>query len=235
MALDLYVGPVSRYLSGDWKNLGQQAAEAHGIEYRVVGAGARGGGGLFGRWRRDKAYARWRQGVEEALRRAGVRGELWDDGAGRPYLTDRPGWEGLASLQGKLACLLYPDAPEPTGALRLDGLAEDPRYERAMLESRSGAALMSVTVWLPGEFEGKVTFPGLGGEPSGAASVGALNAALDEMCALWGKDRAALWDLATDQPAEDDDFDAAALHGLAVFSRLAAEAARQNLPMLLDF
>jgi hypothetical protein len=31
MALDLYVGPVSRYIVGDWKNVGQQMAEAQGI------------------------------------------------------------------------------------------------------------------------------------------------------------------------------------------------------------
>lgn len=234
MALDLYVGPVSRYVVGDWQNVGQQMAEANGLKHQAVGPGARRPAGFFGRRRAENAYAAWREKMRKFMLAQGEPTPLWDDSATLDYATDRPGWEGLLGLVLKYATLLHPQYPPPSGPMG----EIDIEVENAYLDtlSRPGLihALADVPVWLPGRFDTIYAMPLVDGPALNTASLGALSATLDQVCELWGKERALMATLQTDQPGSKASLDEAALHGLAVLCRLTDEATRRNLPMIVD-
>lgn len=234
MAFDIYVGPISRYSANDWKNLGQLAAEAHGIAYQIVRPNEGALGGLFAKRRARKAYERWLDGLRADLGKAGFRAS-WNDAPNLPYFTERPGWEGYASLLGKYAHLLLPGHPEPAHAIRVDQLAEYPVFNQALELPQSFGVLAQCTMWVPGNFPGVMTTQSLSGQSIGIASVDALNQVIEEVCHLWGKERAFFEENAIDQPLEETPFEEAAAYGLATFSRMAREAQKNGLPMMLDF
>jgi hypothetical protein len=234
MAFDIYVGPVSRYSANDWKNLGQLAAEAHGLAYEIVRPSQGVLGGLFEKRRAAKAYERWLGVLRADLEKAGVRAS-WNDARELPYFTERPGWEGYTSLLCKYAHLLFPGHSEPVTAVGLNELAGDPVFNQAIVSSESCIVLGECLMWIPGSFDAVVPTQSLSGKPIRVGSVDALNRALDDVCRLWGKDRDSFTDMAIDQPAEDAPFEEAATYGLATFSRMASEAKKNGLPMILDF
>ncbi|MGV3613804.1 MAG: hypothetical protein ACO1SV_00595 [Fimbriimonas sp.] len=234
MAFDIYVGPVSRYSANDWKSLGQLAAEAHGIAYQVVRPNQGVFSGLFAKRRAAKAYERWHGVLRSDLEKAGTRA-TWNDAPELPYFTERPGWEGYASLLGKYAHLLSPGHPEPVTAIRLDALAEAPAYDLALESSESFRVLAECMMWIPGSFPAVISTQSLSGETVGVGSIDALERALDDVCRLWGKDRDSFANTGFEQPGEDSPFEEAATYGLATFSRMAREAKKNGLPMILDF
>lgn len=235
MAFDIYVGPVSRYAANDWKNLGQIAAEAHGISYQVVRPSQGIVGGLFAKQRAAKAYRRWFDLLRADLDRAGIRASSWNDAPELPYFTERPGWEGYASLLGKFAHLRFPGHPEPVNAIGINQLAEAPVFNQAIGTSESLIVLGECRMWIPGNFPGVVSTQWLSGQAIGVGSLDALDRVLDDVCRLWGQDRDFIDGSAFDQPGEDSPFEEAAIYGLATFSRMVREAKKHELPMILDF
>lgn len=234
MAFDIYVGPVSRYSANDWKNLGQLAAEAHGIAYQVVRPKPGVLDGLFAKRRAAKAYERWFDDLRTDLGKAGVRAS-WNDAPTLPYCTERPGWEGYASLLAKYAHLLVPGHPEPVNALGINQLAGTPVFNQAIGASAPLILLGECRMWVPGNFTGVISTRWLNGQSIVVGSVDALDGVLDDICRLWGQDRDFIDGSAFDQPGEDSPFEEAATYGLATFSRMAREAKKHGLPMILDF
>jgi hypothetical protein len=199
-----------------------------------VGPGTRKAPGFFGRRRADKAYAAWREQMAKVFGSQGDHAPLWDDGPALDYVTDRPGWEGLAGLLLKYASLLHPEHPlpeVPVGSLVYD---QEPVFLAAMAKPCSFMGLAAPLAWFPSPFGGIFFAPLVDGPASPCSTLSVLDASLDECCALWGKDRAEMARLETAQPSKDAPIDDAALHGLAVFCRLADEATRRNLPMIVD-
>ena len=88
VGLDLYAGPVSRYVAGDWKTIIQQAGEASGNRVVIV--------------RRDPAerpvtaadVATWRAGLIASMGLA----EEWQENPGDDYYTDKPDWYGYGAV-----------------------------------------------------------------------------------------------------------------------------------------
>src|ERR1700722_14740626 len=97
MAFDIYVGPASRYQSGDWKNIAQQMAEAQGIRYVKTGPKK----GLLTRHFKPKpqnVYETWRGQIRAAAAASGFPEPVWDDSPNQDFVTDRPGWEGFVAF-----------------------------------------------------------------------------------------------------------------------------------------
>ncbi len=237
MALDLYVGPLSRYHAGDWKTVGERMAEAQGLTYQVVGPD----GPLEEEEDSvpieeiEEAVEQWQQHLREVLIKAGEKGDLWVDKAEADYATDRPGWPGWTALILKYAHLLHPQFPEPAQVPLNDPLESDPAFVAASETPGLFQVLSICELWIPGGFS--FLFPGatLTGKKAMISSLGLMRTALDELCRLWGKDRTVLLTTTTDQPDSGTHFDEAALHGLVLFTRLTAAAEARGLPMILDY
>ena len=106
MGLDLYAGPVSRYLAGDWSTIVQQAGDAAGTPVMVLRADS---GGQIDFSQLDaltqpqpkidvarvvQDVARWRS---EIIRSLGLN-EEWNEDVNGEFYTDKPGWEGYGAV-----------------------------------------------------------------------------------------------------------------------------------------
>jgi hypothetical protein len=146
VGLDIYAGPVSRYASGGWSTIIEQAGAAAGMPVITVRPGesmedlmrralAEGGDAPIREIRmtdvkpRTQPIAEWKAGVLLSL---GLN-EEWDDRPDGEYYTDKPGWEGYGAV---VLLAAYDEHPE---------LAPGAKVKR-LLGSRAVAAVA------PGDF-----------------------------------------------------------------------------------
>ena len=97
MALDVYVGSLTRYYAGDWESVGDRTAREAGKQSGSArrapvgdaeGPRAHPGGGA--RLARDARPSRSAPHLAEPLD--------WSEDAEAPWFTGRPGWDGFGSL-----------------------------------------------------------------------------------------------------------------------------------------
>jgi hypothetical protein len=92
MALDVYVGSLTRYYTGDWENVADRTARARGSPQPT------------GRQRDVEtvrpAVLAWRDTLATSLGSNVVMGLGldWDEASEAPHFTGRPGWDGFGSL-----------------------------------------------------------------------------------------------------------------------------------------
>ena len=93
MGLDIYAGPVTRYVAGDWTTIVQQAGAASGVPIQVIRAGgptdAIRDPAIIGQVVRD-----WQVGLVRSLGADTV----WEDDPTTPWLTDKPDWDGYGAV-----------------------------------------------------------------------------------------------------------------------------------------
>lgn len=93
MGLDLYAGPVSRYVAGDWKTIIQQAGEAAGTPVIVMRQNEPSDR-VTDTNEVASTVASWRLAL---LRSLGLN-EEWDEEASGDYYTDKPDWDGYGAV-----------------------------------------------------------------------------------------------------------------------------------------
>src|SRR5262245_32541171 len=110
MGLDVYVGSLTRYYTGDWETIVQQWGRQNGVPVTVVRAGQSPGGGgsvwerLFKRnapspaEKTRIAVIGWRGQIARVLGREAALSFDWDESAASPYFTDKPDWAGFGAL-----------------------------------------------------------------------------------------------------------------------------------------
>ncbi len=229
MALDVYVGSLTRYYMGDWES-------------------ARGGRGRDPSPRRRIGHAQDSERVREQVLEwrdtlvASLAGTLdldldWDESEEASYFAGRLGWDGFGSLVLWAAYAEHPSLRRP--ASLPEEWDDDPALVRSNasgFRSRYSHLVRNVELWLPVPFD--VTFEGedvderrivMGSAATLGRQLADLNAATwkvkaDEIAA-WGRR----------PPAQEASLEAQARYAFAVLSDLAAKAVESGLPMKLDF
>jgi hypothetical protein len=227
MALDVFVGSLTRYYTGDWRNVAERSA------------GRRGAASPIGR-ARDAESVRptvlaWRETLAASLASNVIMGLDWDESAGTPYFTGRPGWDGFGSL---VLWAAYAESPALRRPESLpEGWDDDPALRRSNAQgSRYSHLVRHVELWLPSAFD--FTFEGedvdrrrivMGSAPALARQLGDLNAA------TWkaGASQIARW--ARRPPLDDAALEAKARHAFAVLLGLVQRSVDHRLPMKLDY
>ena len=99
MALDLYVGTLTRYYTGQWENVVQKTAREQGLEYRMVTPTRDSRDTVADPAETEIAIQHWQQNVSNALKQSdGGGGAAWQEGMSPPYFTDRIGWDPFFAL-----------------------------------------------------------------------------------------------------------------------------------------
>jgi hypothetical protein len=233
MALDVYVGSLTRYYASGWENPGEKAARMRGASSSPRSARQTDDAKSL-----DRVRARvlaWREALAKSLgNRLG--GPLeWDETEAAPWFTDRPGWDGFGSL-----VLWAAYAEHPT--LRLpETLPEEWDHDVALMRStaegfrsRYSHLVRNVEMWLPVAFE--ITFEGedVEGRRVVMGSVMTLRRQLADLnVATWNASTAdvAGW---RGMPAEEGSVERRARFAFAVLTELARRAQSARLPMKLD-
>jgi hypothetical protein len=233
MALDVYVGSLTRYYAGDWEGIAQ-------------GTGRRPRGGRPTQTRRGDpsrdreriraAVLAWRDSLGLALQPHLGAPLDWPEATDAPWFSGRPGWDGFGSL---VLWAAYAEQPAlrrpPTLPEEWDDDAALVRSNAEGFRSRYSHLVRNVELWLPASFD--FTFEGedvdgrriiVGSAPTLGRQLGELNATTWKMNA---RELAALFR----RRASGATLEAGARHALAVMSGLAQLAIEHRLPMKLDY
>jgi hypothetical protein len=242
VGLDVYVGSLTRYYSHDWETVVQRAGREQGIPV-VTQRNNQPADEI-----RDPAIIRdhilaWRSAISRALREAGLTdGELeWVEDREAPYFADKPGWDCYGALQLLAA---YEERGKPLfgptfpSQLRRDWPKDSVLKSQVMNRSKPRYAhLYACDIWLPIEIKD------LFGGPSPAAGtvrMGSVFGLLRDLEALnkrtygGNEDDRKTWS-AQMPDRSDRSFERNAKFALAIMLELSAAAARERLPMLLDY
>lgn len=219
VSVDLYAGPLTRYLAGDWVT-----RLPAGVEHHPPPADA-----LTDPQRLRQVVLRWREALASGLRGHGVELE-WAEAADGAYTAERigAGWGAVLLLAA------YDERPELSGPDDAPALPGASLAVRAVAEpaahSRYPALVKDVLWWLPARFPFGFEAP----TPSGArlrmASVDALGEQLDEL----DRRTLRLGSAPVAPPADAPSREELAAWGLHLLLRGAAAAAGARLPLLLD-
>ena len=238
MGLDVYVGPLSRYYTGQWETIIQQYARQTGMDVQVVRPPSssrtfiprlierlRPKGSIFrdlGRWQADLTKI---TGIP-------VR---WDDTFDREYFTDKPAWDCYGAL---LMWAAYHEHGATNYPASAENWHEDPIISHSAneLHSKYRQLLANTEIWLPIDLEQPFSAKMLSG---GAAIIGSsihLDRQLRELNeSTWqaGEDTISKW---RDERAEfGAPLEKSAKFGFAVMHQLADLAVQHRLPMKLDY
>ena len=237
MALDVYVGSLTRYYSGDWQNAAEKIARERGIQDHV-------GKPESGRDKRPAVIA-WRRKLGVSL---GERIESpfnWDESAEAPYFTARLGWDGFGALVLWAAYAEHATLRCP--AELPDEWDDDHALTRSNVEgfkSRYSHLVRKIELWLPQPFDFTFEAEDAGGRRTVIGSAATLRRQLADLnAATWraGKDVVAGWQMA--RPVADPAAHlpgGAALEDRARFAsshlcHLVKQACQHELPMKLDY
>jgi len=227
MALDVYVGSLTRYYTGDWENVAERAGRT------------RGAGTPVGR-QRDAASVRpavlaWREALAASLGDHVVLLPDWNESADAPLFTGRPGWDGFGSLVLWAAYAEHPALRRPNSLP--EGWDDDPALVRSNTQgSRYSHLVRNVELWLPSPFD--FTFEGedVDGRRTVIGSVLTLARQLGELNgATWKASAGEVARWAAQPPPDDAMLEIKARYAFAVLHDLARQAAELRLPMKLDY
>jgi hypothetical protein len=234
MALDVYVGSLTRYYAGDWESVGERMARERGEPVSRPGAP--------GNPRQDANQIRtrildWRTALAQSLGDNVSEPLDWDEAPDAPHVAGRPGWDGFGSL------VLWAAYTEHPSLRRPPSLPEEWDNDRALLRSnaegfrsRYSHLVRNVELWLPCPL--RFTFEGedVEGRRIVVGSAQTLSRQLAHLnAATWKVDRAeaALW--GRRPPPQDAALESRARYAFAVMTSLARQAIEHRLPMKLDY
>jgi len=234
MGLDLYVGTMTRYLSGDWKTVVQQWAESTGTPIQMVRANQPRDAIRDPQQIRPVVTA-WRGQLTKALGASIAAPLEWGEEDDRPYFTDKPDWDGYWSL---LLLAAYDDRSKP----RPERLPERPENDRILNDARKKSArygqILSPMIWLPDDFDFAFTGEHLTGQKVTYGSAPRLLAALRQLNERTLKGTPEDFDRWRFEGPTDEKprpLNRVARFALAVFTQLTEKAVGERLPMIVDY
>lgn len=127
MGLDLYAGPLCRYLSGDWKTILQQEFEARGETLNVIRLGD--SVEPLSLEQAEKAVFDYQRRISSEWSKKLSAPFTWSDKRALPYWTDKPDHVGQNALAVWAAYLDHPERTRPETLP--DPYDDDPAYQAA--------------------------------------------------------------------------------------------------------
>jgi hypothetical protein len=235
MALDVYVGSLTRYYAGEWENVSERIARERSLPYRIGPLRDAGEGGGLDDIR--PTVVAWRTDLSESL---GTRISMpldWNETPEAPYFSGRPGWEGFGSL------VLWAAYAEHPAVRRPDSLPEewdnDPvlmRSNAAGFRSRYSHLVRNVELWLPGPFEFTFEAEDVDGRRLVVGSTATLRRQLEDLnTATWKADVEIVAGWSREPLPKDAPLEQSARYAFAVLLDLVQQAAEHKLPMKLDY
>ena len=236
MALDVYVGSLTRYYAGDWENVVERADRERG-----AGASVRRPREAAGRARESGSIQAtvlaWREALAASLGDSMPAPLDWDETIEARYFTGRPDWDDFGALVLWAAYAEHPALKRPD--LLPEELDDDPALvhcNAAGFRSRYSHLVRNVELWLPGPFE--FTFEGEDVDRrrivfGSAATLVRQLADLND--ATWKAAEAEIVSWAGTATDDEAPLESRARHAFAVLAGLAQQAVEHCLPMKLDF
>ena len=235
MGLDIYVGPLSRYYSGQWLTILQQVGIAQGMPVQVIRSQqprsfwSRITSRFVGRQpaHRIDAIVAWRDDLaSRGLFHPAIEWE-WPESLDIAYETDKPSVTGWGAVQLWAAYAEQPHLERPSE------LPADWDQNPVLLRATHYDQIYRPELWLPVEFDQIFEAAEVNGNICKIGSTFALDRQLKQLNeATWNAtgEIVSTWSFEA-----GDDFESDAKLGFEIWNRLAKKAAAERLPMRLDY
>ncbi|MBI1825617.1 MAG: hypothetical protein HYR83_04450 [Planctomycetes bacterium] len=150
MALDLYVGTMTRFYRREWENVVQRQAREQGVKYNIIHANGEPPAPAPANEIRE-IVTLWCRRLSHDLVQDGFAPVSWDESDDKSYFTDRPGFDGYAALLIWAAHLEHPDLPLPQELPRT--WTDDAAYRRSFVPTFASRCphLLRAALWLPSD------------------------------------------------------------------------------------
>lgn len=240
MGLDVYVGSLVRYYTGDWETIVQQLGRETGVQV-VVQRPPLPKPTLLDRLRAffspqgaDAAardIERWRRRLEHEIR-API---TWNEDPDAVYFTDKPVWDCYGAL---VLWAAYDEQPQPNRPATAEGWSEDATYKAVSvdLKSRYRHLVSNTQLWLPVDFADPIGTYGVTGDAITVGSSVQLMRELEELNRrTWSAGDAQISQWRLDGAEYGAPLEVSAHFAYAIFYELARESVRRRLPMKLDY
>ena len=239
MGLDVYVGTLTRYYTGDWQTIVQQMGAQAGIPVQVVRPNPPRRGWLsrllnlvLPKATPAQAVSRWQGQLQQEL---GLPALEWNEDPQAPYFTDKPAWDCYGALVLWAAYEELPNAPRRETA---EGWETDSAYLTAHINPKSRYAhlVADTEIWLPAEFPAPIRTKSITGQQVVLGSSPRLQRELTALNArTWAADEAQLSEWRRDGAARGTPLETSARLAFSIFSELASRSVEHRLPMKLDY
>jgi uncharacterized protein YozE (UPF0346 family) len=232
MALDVYVGGFARYYSREWENVVQKWSRESGQEYKLISPG---GSQELPDWDEvAEATELWRESINKGLGQNLSAPILWSESRQTPYFTDRPGYEGYGAL---VLLAAYAELGMAPPEKYKEKWFDDKVYQEASIpkQGQKYRAIVSGSLWLPGDFMFSFNLEDLTGEKAHICSNSALHEALVELNKSSLKiDEKRIQDVLKAGFDGNPSLLEFATFGFAVIWELCNRSLENNLPIILD-
>ena len=241
MGLDVYVGPLTRYYTGNWETILQQATKGSDIPLRISRANPPKQGWfarLLDQFRprgpaaAARAVRRWRDRLRMEL---GMPDLDWNEYPEAEYVTDKPAWDCYGAL---VLWAAYDELPNAKRRETANDWDKDPAYltSRMNPHSRYPHLIADTELWLPVEFRVPVRTAAIAGDSIVVGSSVRLLAELRELNSrTWnaGDQQASQWRY--DGAKFGGPLESSARFAFSIFYKLAKRSVAARLPMKLDY
>jgi hypothetical protein len=158
----------------------------------------------------------------------------WSEDRDAPYFTDRPGWDGYSGLV-LLAAHTATNTPLPA-KLPKHSLNSDILLRAQGSNFKGGyRSITQAQLWLPGSFEFSFDFVDPCNQKTHIGSVRRLKMDLAALQTAHQLTNEQMQVALRDAYEDPSNFESVSRFGLAIFSRIAAEAEANHLPILLSY
>ncbi len=235
MGLDIYVGSLTRYHSGNWETIVQQAGKAQGKPvylHRADPPGAIEDPGTI-----QRIVLAWRAKLDKELKQRLASPLDWNEDPTAPYFTDKPTWECYEDLVIFAAYEEHPELQRPTE--HVQDMTTDLAFRLSTgkgFESRYSQLVTGVQLWLPCEFRFTFAAKDAGGRLAGIGSSVTLQRQLEDLNnRTWRANAATLAQWRWQGAAPDASLEVGARFACSLLLALADESVKNHLPMKLDY
>lgn len=236
MALDVYVGSLTRYFAGDWDSVADRTARERGRK-REAGHASRAGIPQKDRERIQDSVLAWRRTLQEALAAYLAEPLSWNETSDAPWFTDRLTWDGFGALVLWAAYAEHPTLPRPAAVpAEWDEDAALVRCNAEGFRSRYSHLVRNVELWLPTTLD--FTFEGedVDARRIIVGSSTALRRQLAELnVGTWKMNDDEMALLGRAPPPDSASLEESARHAMAVMCGLVGQAVEHQLPVKLDY
>jgi hypothetical protein len=235
MALDVYVGSLTRYYARDWEGTAERVTRDRGGDRETSRSSAASDRLKEAERLRPRVLA-WRDALNKSL---GANAPLpfdWNESLDAPYFARRPGWDGFGSLVLWAAYTEHPALRRPPTLPELwdDDLALL-RSNAEGFRSRYSHLVRKVELWLPAAFPFTFEAEDVDGRRISIGSADTLSRQLADLNgATWKVDGEESISWSRRPPLNDAPLEIRARYGFAIISALARQAIEHRLPMKLD-
>jgi hypothetical protein len=236
MALDVYVGSLTRYYAGDWESVGDRTSRERGRQTgssqpRPAGAPKKD------RERLQASVLAWRRALDGALAPHLAEPLAWNETSESPWFTDRPDWDGFGSLVLWAAYAEQPTLRRPAALPReWDDDAALVRSNAEGFRSRYSHLVRNVELWLPTTLDFTFEAEDVDGRRIIVGSSTTLRRQLGELnAATWKMDDDEMTALARRRSPRRASLEVTARRAMALMSGLVRQAVQHRLPVKLDY